>query len=55
MHHQVGGKINQSEIQKTLPPKASLQKNAIPSSGGQVKSISGIQRGGFGGKAGSGS
>lgn len=44
----IGGRINQSEIQKTIPPKAHVQKNAVPASGGQIKSISGIQRGGFG-------
>jgi hypothetical protein len=44
----VGSRIDQSKIVKTLPAGKTVQKAAIPKTGGIVKSSPGITRGGFG-------
>lgn len=44
----VGSKIDQSKIVRTLPAGKTVQKAAIPKTGGVVKSSPNITRGGFG-------
>lgn len=51
----VGGRIDQSQILRNLPQGKSVQRAAIPSTGGVVKSSPGITRGGFGSKSSGGS
>jgi hypothetical protein len=51
----VGGRVDQSQILRSLPPGKTVQKAAIPSAGGVVKSSPGITRGGFGSKSSGGS
>lgn len=51
----VGGRIDQSQILRNFPQGKTVQRAAIPSTGGVVKSSPGITRGGFGSKSSGGS
>lgn len=51
----VGSRIDQSKVVRSLPAGKTVQKAAIPKTGGVVKSSPGITRGGFGISGGSSS